>query len=190
METYAENEIQYLNHALDELESYLLSEELFWPVTGSDASGNAFLKLTIGNLLLSLKKLETLADGGYLTSGQQGELDRIEQEVEATRHKWQVAWEQKADREFKFRFRQWGDLLQDIRRDFGNQSAYYRHEVRVRVLLSLLSEFTADIEGSDLDKLDVPLQKVLKHGDFIWEDELAAGFPEDEFWFLRGELRQ
>ena len=56
METDPTPEFEYLNYALDELEDYLLSGELFWPVTIRPSSGGSFLKLTVGNLLSDIKK--------------------------------------------------------------------------------------------------------------------------------------
>lgn len=183
-------ELEYLHYALEELERYLLSEELFWPVLARPASGGSFLKLTIGNLLLSLKELETLRAGGKLSRQEEADLRRIQTRIETIQRQWRVAWEQKASREFRSRFRQWGHVLGDLKQDLEKQAPYYHTEVRLRVLLALLTEYAIDIEGYDLDPLDAILQKMLAPGRFIWEPELERGFPREEFWFLYGDIRE
>ncbi len=191
METDPTQEFEYLDYAMDELEDYLLSGELFWPVTIRPSGGGSFLKLTLGNLLLSQKKLQALSAGSSLTPAQETELRRVEQALEAVRSKWQVAWESKAGREFKSRFDQWGNLLSDIKKDVERQAPYYQHEVRLRVLLELLQPQAdpEDIDGYDLDAMDAFLSGVLKKGEFLWDPALKPGFPEDEYWFLYGSLR-
>lgn len=190
METDPTQEFEYLDYALDELEDYLLSDELFWPVTIRPSGGGSFLKLTLGNLLLSLKKLQALSAGRQLTPAQESELRRIEQAVEAVRRKWQVAWETRAGREFKSRFDQWGNLLTDIKKDYERQAPYYQHEVRLRVLLELLEPHAdpEDIDGYELDAMDAFLRGMLKQGEFLWDPALKPSFPQDEYWFLYGSL--
>jgi len=190
METDPTHEFEYLDYALDELENYLLSDELFWPVTVRPSGGGSFLKLTLGNLLLSLKKLEALSAVRQLTPAQESELRRIQTAFEAVQRKWQVAWEAKAGREFKSRFDQWGNLLSDIKKDFERQAAYYPHEVRLRVLLELLQPHTEtnDIDGYELAPMDAFLRGMLKRDAFLWDPALKPGFPEDVYWFLYGRL--
>ncbi len=190
MDTNVTYEFEYLNHSLEELKSYLLSDELFWPITERSSSGGEFLRLTIGNVLLSMKKLDALKKGGHLSPGQQVELGQIEQAVETTRQQWQVAWEKKAEREFKSRLAQWGNLLRDIKQDFEVQAAYYPHEVRLRVLMELLSEGEVEIEEYDLAPLDNYIKARLKGSEFIWAGELEPGFPKDVFWYLYGSLNK
>lgn len=190
MQTNLRFELEYLHHALEELERYLLSDELFWPVLARSSDGGSFLKLTIGNLLLSLKELETLKDGGQLSRNQEADLRQIEDEIEAIRRTWPVAWEKKASREFKSRFGQWAHVLNDLKQDFEAQSPYYHTEVRSRVLLSLLDEYAVDVEGFELTKLDAFLEPMLTPGRFIWPPNLERGFPREGYWFLYGELKE
>ena len=183
-------QLEYLHHGLEELESYLLSDELFWPVLARPTSGGSFLKLTIGNLLLSLKELETLHAGGKLSREEEASLRRIQLEIETMQSRWRVAWEQKSGREFKSRFRQWANVLNDLKKDSEKQAPYYHTEVRLRVLLALLADHAPEIEGIDLELLDAALRKLLASGRFIWEPELERGFPREEFWYLYGEIRE
>ena len=190
MQTDPTHELEYLHHALEELERYLLSDELFWPVLARPSDGGSFLKLTIGNLLLSFKELETLKEGHKLSHMEEADLHQIEDQIETIRRTWPVAWEKKSNREFKSRFGQWAHVLNDLKKDFETQSPYYHTEVRLRVLLALLDEFTTDTEGFDLAPLDAFLERMLAPGRFFWPPELERGFPQEEFWFLFGELKE
>jgi hypothetical protein len=182
-------ELEYLHHALEELERYLLSDELFWPVLARPSEGGSFLKLTVGNLLLSLKKLDTLQQSRKLSRPEEGDLRRIQAEIEATQRRWPVAWEEKAGREFRSRFGQWSHVLSDFKKDFEKQAPYYHSEVRIRVLLALLAKQAPEQAGYDLVPLDAFLQGLLTPARFIWPPELEGGFPRDDFWFLYGEMR-
>jgi hypothetical protein len=80
-------------------------------------------------------------------------------------------------------------VLQEIRRDPEEHLDYYRYEVRVRVLISLLHADIKEIEPAQqerIDGLDILLRAFFNPGDFIWEPELAIGFPPDPFWYLWG----
>lgn len=189
MQTNPTYELEYLHHALDELERYLLSDELFWPVLARPSGGGSFLKLTIGNLLFSLKKLETLSAGRKLSHAEEADLRAIQAELETIQRQWQVAWESKASREFKSRFGQWAHVLNDLKKDFEAQAPYFHTEVRLRVLLALLDEYAPDTEGYDLAPLDAFLERLLSTGRFAWAPELESGFPRDEFWYLYGEMK-
>lgn len=181
-------DLEYLAVGLEELERYLLSGELFWPLMERPSSGGSFLKLTVGNLLFSLKRLEALDAARNLSRSEIAEWEKSARALDAVRRKWQAAWQEKAAREYRSRFRQWANVLRDIKKDFEKQAAYYSHEVRLRVLLDLLQPEAGEIEGYELEALDAFLKGLLTRSGFIWEVELARGFPEEQYWYLYGEL--
>ncbi len=190
MQTDPTSELEYLHHALDELERYLLSDELFWPVLARPTSGGSFLKLTIGNLLLSLKELETLQAGGKLSREEEIELRRIQRVIETTQRRWRVAWEDKASREFKSRFRQWGHVLGDLKKDFEKQAPYYHTEVRLRVLLALLAEYAPATDGYDLAPLDAFLQNCWPPAGSFGSRSWSAASRGMNSGFCMGRLRE
>lgn len=184
-----QQDFEYLHHSLEELEKYLLSDELFWPLMARPTGGGSFLKLTLGNLLFSLHQLEALAEGDQLSPADKAALRRTQMALEGLQRRWQVAWENKAGREFRSRFNQYANLLRDIKNAPEKQAPYYSHEIRIRVLLALLFAQAGEQDGYDLEKLDAFLRGVLKRKTgFIWEPELQPGYPEDEYWYLYGEL--
>jgi len=176
----------YLQAGLREAERYLLSNRLFWPLNVEPALGEpAYANLTLGTLLLSSAFAHPLARN----ASQRTVLAEIEAEIDAVRIQWRVAWERKASWEYKSRLRQWGNVLKEIRIEPEDNIAYYRYEVRWRVLIHLLQAELTEINPAlqeHLDSLDLLLRALFAPGDFIWEPELAPGFPDDNFWYLWG----
>lgn len=180
----------YLQGGLKEVERYLLSDELFWPLNiAPEPWEPSYPNLTLGSLLLYQAFAHPLAQ----TGSQQTALQKIEAEIETVKTKWRVAWERKASWEFKSRLRQWENFLKEVRIDPEDNTGYYRYEVRFRVMLDLLKPAGNDVDPSyfeHLDSLDLLLRALFTPGDFIWEPELAVEFPADKFWYLWGVLSE
>jgi len=182
-------DLEYLRIGVEELERYLLADELFWPVSGRPSGGKPFfLKMTIGNLLLSEKRLAALLIEGQLSSAAQAEFLSMQRSLERIRMKWQVTWENKASQEYQTRFNQWMRVLDELKSDRYQNAPYFRNEVRLRVLLDLLADHIPDQARYDLLPFDTALRRMFKPGEFIWQAELTAGFPEDKYWYLYGEV--
>ena len=184
-------DLAFLRNGLDDLESYLLSDELFWPMSGHPpGQSTPFFKLTLGNLLLSMQRLYAYSLNGSLSASEDDEYTRLRTHVDAMQQKWQVAWEKKADQEYPSRFKQWVNVLNDLKSDRYANAPYYDNEVRTRVLLDLLTPYTTENQRYDLIPLDAALQNMLKPGPFLWGDALAPGFPEKTYWYLYGEIKK
>jgi len=176
--TSAEKDKAYLEAGLPELEDYLLSDELYWPIT---SRGYDLPRLTIGGLLLATARLEARGE----------RIESLVTQLDAVRSKWRVAWETKAGRGVQARMRLWGNYLSDYRQNPEGHADAYPHEVRYRVMLHLLlPELSAPTaEQKELSHLDSLLRVNLISNNFIWESELQAGFPREVYWYLYGELK-
>jgi hypothetical protein len=176
----------YLQAGNQEVETYLLSNELFWPLNASPAFGEpGYPKFTLGGFLY----YEACARAMAQSASQMAAMRKIEMDMNSSRTRWQVAWLRKASWELNSRLQQWGNVLQEIRLDPEEHRDYYRYEVRVRVLISLLLADIKEIEPAQqerIDGLDILLRAFFHPGDFVWEPELADGFPRDPFWYLWG----
>jgi hypothetical protein len=176
----------YLLAGLREVEAYLLSNQLFWTINASPAFGEpTYPKFTLGGFLFFNECARSLAKG----TTQVAALRSIEAEMNSYRSRWQVAWERKASWEIESRLRQWGNVLKEIRLDPEEHVDFYRYEVRWRVLLHLLLSAIRTVETAQqeqLDGLDLLLRALFEPGDFIWEPELAPGFPSNPYWYLWG----
>ena len=179
----------FLQAGADTLESYLLSKELFWPLGIPSPPGQTYPMLTLGELLLFSRCASALAR----VEGQETAYHKLQTQLDAQRTRWRVAWGQKASWEYKSRLRQWGESINEIRRDPAENAPYYRTEARLRTFLQVIEP---DVIGLDpahsehLHSLDLILQSLLEPGDFIWHPDVSSAFPRDEFWFLWGLPRQ
>lgn len=179
-----EYELGYLRSGVPQLEGYLLSKELYWPIGASPLPGmTPYPQLTLGGILLSLAKLSAQA----LTPEQNSVLSQLRTGLDATRSHWRVAWEQKAQREFQARLSLWRDYVEEYRQHPSEQADRYTYEVSRRVMLELLSHEARSLPDTELDLLaaldKVVLAKLLP-GKFLWEEGLAGAFPPETYWYL------
>lgn len=181
-------EIGYLQAGLANLEPYLLSNVLYWPMDASPPEGQQpYPLLTLDGLLLARARLKAMP----LTLTQQAELGRLLPELDLVRSRWRVAWENKAAQAFGARLNLWRNFIEDYRQDPAAHRDRYAYEVRQRVMLHLLVPEAASLPPAQLDllaALDLVLKNILEPADFIWDADLQPGFPEADFWYLYGRL--
>jgi hypothetical protein len=174
MPTLAQD-LSYFQAGMESLEAYLLSEELFWPLSGNLA------RLTLGGMLLAGKRLEARAEAG--------EWLPLAARLDAVRSKWRSAWERKATREVHARLDLWNNTLEEFRQN--SDPGVYSQQVQWRVMLQLLGGGFLipphDLEA--LSGLDAILKSLWLPGAFVWEADLSAAFPEPDYWFLYGKLK-
>lgn len=186
-------DLRYLDAAAAELKPYLLSNELYWPLRLQPPSGNPdYPPMTPGNVLLFRTKLQGRRDSRSLKSADKTTFLALEEQLHDLIQAWRTAWDRKVAREFKSRFDQWKIVLDEMSDDPGNQTGYYKSDVRMRVLLELLA---GDFRGRTpaelglLSALDRKLQVMTKDAQFIWEDELKGVFGREKYWFLYSMIR-
>jgi hypothetical protein len=186
----AEHDLRYLEAGVDVLEDYLMSSDIFWPIGISAPSGERpYPQLTLGNLILSSARVHSRE----LNGTQRAKLAELDEQMGTIRTRWRVAWGRKAANEFRSRLNMWRNYLEEYRENPGGNYDRYAYEVRLRVVLHLLGVEAEDIpeaEISLLGGLDNLLQAVFVPGGFVWEPELASGFPPDPYWYLYGSLRK
>lgn len=180
-------DLRYVQACLEEMEHYLLSDEIFWPLNARPQKGEPeFPQLTLGTLLLAKHRLEA-----YSVSPHE-EVDgwKALNELERLSTKWRVAWEKKAGHGFSMRLRMWSDFIHDYQTSPQENADRYHYEVRLRAMLGLLlpEGKKPQAEVDLLWTMDNYLRAVLVPGDFIWEVELQNGFPRETYWYLYGSL--
>ncbi len=153
----------YLSTGIPQLENYLLSKELYYPLSLE------LPQLTLGGVLLSLARMGTQAA-------------KFAAEVDLIHSKWRSAWDAKSSRECRARSDLWINYLAEYRSDPKSGARLYSQNVRYRAMLSLL--------GKTEDGSDAFLKSVFKEGRFVWEDECAPNFPRETFWYLYGTLKE
>ncbi len=156
-------DIDYLSAGVPDLQNYLLSKELYYPI------GTRLPQLTLGGILLSAARL-----------GLRAELFRAR--IESTRAQWRSAWDAKSAREVKARGALWANYLAEIPDDSKSSANLYSQNARYRAMLTLLGQ--AEHETDSL------LKGIFNAGKFVWEEECAQNFPRETFWYLFGTLKE
>lgn len=184
-----EYDLRYLQAGLDGIEDYLLSDEVFWPMSAHPPEGAPdYPRLTLDGLLLSEARLLAYP----VTHPQEVQRQQINTDLDQVRSKWRVAWEKKAGRCFSARLRMWGDYLEEYRSNVQENADRYAYEVRLRVMLQLLLAEVGEegqTEAALLSGLDRYLHSLLERDGFIWEPEVQQGFPEATYWYLYGDIQ-
>jgi len=173
---------------VEELENYLLSKDIFWPVDIRPPAGEpGYPQLTLGGLLLARKRLIA-----FNKSPKQAEdVEKVITSMDKIRSNWRVAWEKKAERSFGVRLKMWRDYIEEYRQGPLDNADRYAYEVRLRTMLTLLKTEGGGQVSAEVDLLailDKFLDTVLINDDFVWEPELQMGFPENIYWYLYGRL--
>jgi len=180
-----EQDRDFLQAGIDELEEYLKSSVLFWKL--SPAHG-LLPQLTIGGLLLAAARVR----GSSSSPAEVRSVEEALQQMDIVRCRWQSAWERKVGQEVHARHGLWMNYLQDYQQAPGNFAGMYTQEVRWRVMLQLLSgeNFQPGYRGVDLTSLDDILRRYFLPGPFTWEPHLQKTFSSQLYWYLYGRLKK
>jgi len=173
----------YFCRGVGELEEYLLSNELFWPLSARPS----LPRLTVGGLLLSQLRLQARTSSVKAT----GAVTQAEEDLIKLRGIWRAAWEHKATQEVHARLARWQDFLMEGQRSPDQRAKDYPHEVQGRVILQILKREAPGLARAwtRLEALDQVVKAAWLPGPLIWEMDLSVSFPGDEYWFLYGKLK-
>ena len=182
--TDPEFQLRVLESAVGELESYLLSPEVFWRVSGAADLPN----LTLGGLELSRRALA--AASAELDPAARRRAHKVIEQIDEFRRQSRLAWERTAASELRVRLNQWQAYLQDLA-ELPGESDRYSQEVRARAMATYLLEEAARQPGAaalgeTLEALDARLRASFEIGHFIWDPSLESAYPAGEYWFLYG----
>jgi hypothetical protein len=178
--------LSLLERMIEELEPFLLSKQVFWPLNHSGTLKTSLPRLTLGGLLLTLSELAAL--NPQMDSKQVMRYDRLLQKFEGIRQKWRTAIENKAIQELKMRLNLWRGYLNDVEEQ-PNWIENYPTEVRNRVMIDHLTTLIGpnpelENEFQAIGNLDHRIQDFLIPGEFIWEDSLRPSYPQEKFPYL------
>jgi len=185
----AEFDLGYLETAVELLQKYLLSDEIYWKMNAISPPGEpVYPSLTLGALLLSQKRIEFWP----LSSNQEARKLRIQSAIGGIQIKWRTAWAKKSRTEFRSRLDLWRNYLEELRKEPELNIDRYPYEVTRRVMLNLLlaeADAIPPAQTQMLGGLDLVLDGLMVPGDFIWDLSLAAGFTRSEYPYLYYHLK-
>lgn len=180
--TPSKESFEAINNMLAELEEYLLSPELFWPLSQPGGIPGRD-RLTLGNLMLSIDTLQADRQNWDLTS--ETAFRKIEMQWDQSHEKWKSAIQRKAEAEMGSRINLWQAYLDDL--DDGQAAGFdYAHEVRNRVIIERLFDLGLSQEGwgKALQNLDRLCRRLIVPVKFIWPSNLQEVYPQERYWFL------
>ncbi len=177
----AASSLKFLEDTVDDIESYLLSNDVIWARSGRPS-------LSLGLVSLDLRWLSPSPKADH-----RARLNAVEARLTAVRDKWRVAWERKATAELRSRLNLWRGYLGDLQQRSGLASSYSQ-EVRNRAMAVDLVEAAGnqpELEAlsASLDAIDLQFKDEFAPGTFIWERVPESAFPAEPFWFLYGRPR-
>ena len=187
-----DSDLATLRAFLAEIELYLKSDVIYWPM-GGQVFGQQMPALTLGGLLFVRRTLS--ARRNQLVPTQTIEFDQLDQQAEAFFGRWPANIEKKALKEISSRLNVWAAALDECNESPAACIENYHTTVNSRVYLALLMPLVARLGEADkfrarLAVLDSQLRNMLIPGNFIWDAALAPAFSREEFWFLYGQPRR
>jgi len=181
-----EQNLSLLERMLEELESYILSDEVFWPLSQKEIQGLSLPRLTFGGLMLILDELAAL--NSQMSTKQVLRYERLLRKYEGIFGKWRSSIEKKVIQELHARLNLWRAYLLDLEEQPERIEGYPR-EVRTRVMIHRLIDLIGnlddlDVELQSLKIIDDRIHDFLSPGEFIWETSLQQIYPREQFPFL------
>jgi hypothetical protein len=173
---------------LEEIEDYILSSEVFWPLSKRSPAGSVLPRLTLGGLMLTLNELK--AQEKDMSPSQRTDHDKFLLQMERVRVKWAVGLERKAAQELRSRLNLWRAYLFDIE-ERVDTAENYPYEVRHRVMFEYLADLSirqpeTKPHVDEMRSLDLRLRSKFLPGTFVWDARLEDVYPRSTFWYLYG----
>ncbi len=181
--------LSLLELQLEEFEAYLLSNQLYWPLSMHKSAGSESLRLTTGNLLLNINDISAHLE--QLSEVQKQDFYNQMNVWNRMHQAWLSTMQKKALLELSSRINLWSAYLTELK-DNKDLAEHYKVEIRNRVICSLLADHTRETSEyfsihRKITLLDQQLNQMFQKGEFIWPENLKDIYPEDEFWFLYGQ---
>jgi hypothetical protein len=179
-------DIDVLEAMAAEMATYLDSDVLFWPLTGS------LPRLTLGGYLMREHRL--LALRHLLSPEEQARLDAAVRQFNEALDERIVRFETKGNRELESRIRQWNEYLKDVVNEgaAGGYMSAVEARLMAESLLNRLSMPPYQLDGrlrQQVASLDSKLHGRWLPGDFIFPDEWQSAYPQSSYWYLYGTIR-
>lgn len=172
---WQEEDKRFLDSVAVELDEYLQSSVYDWPLP------NFRLRMTPGRILFSLKRSTVLLD-------QDGSFSDTKQKIEKIIQSHHFYWNQKLELEFPRRLRVWENIINDYLEEGLDKSILV--QIINRVILKLIeieSPIIAARYTNRINIIDEKYRRMVRAGNFIWDEKLTLAFPEIDFWFLYQE---
>lgn len=153
----------------------------------------ALPRLTLGGLLMRLKRLAALPD--LLSAADQAALASATQRYHDVRGEWRVAFENKVAQELKARLNALEVYVAECGPNMRACADNYPSTMEKRVMVvHLQAEAEAtntwtDAYNGRLLSLDNSLRRICEAGGFCWAPKVQPAYPQEQFWFLYARVK-
>lgn len=175
---------------VQELEPYLLQDQLYRTITVPTGSGHRKQQMTLTDLFSRINRLQKVAD--ELNPDEKDTLNVVHQQIAQIRAQYQAAFEARLLRELKAHLNglRWflDDCMaakpQEMRRYHIDFPFEMRNRQRIEEALHLFScELSAELLHT-LHDTDRKIREVSVSAPFIWDKKLQAIYPNEPYWYL------
>jgi len=172
----------------DGLIPYLYESALYGSVRTGLFGGGNMPALTIGAVLLRLRRLRALAD--RLSAPQREQLSAIERTHDNARAEWRQHYGDKLNQEALSRLKAMATFFDECEETPRQCAGIYPPEVLRR---TIVQEIKRALEESgtvseeltkELRRVDGKLRRFAQPAPFLWHPNLEAVYPPTEFWWL------
>jgi len=170
------------------LPDYLIGDQLYGSLGGGMFGSGAKPALTIGALLLRLRRLRQLES--YLSEAQQQILTKAEQDHERAQQEWHVHYEEKALHEANSRLDAMRTFFDECAQNPRQCASLYlpealRRTIVQEIVLALDSAgITSAALTAKLREIDSLLRRTVRPAEFVWANELIPAYSPETFWWL------
>lgn len=188
--TYSlERDLREAEAMADGLIPYLHQDRLYGNVgSGGLFGGGNMPSLTIGALLMRLRRLQALTD--KLTDAQRAQLERIAAKHDEARREWTLHYTNRLTQEALSRLKAMDTFFEECTDNPRNCARNYLPETLRRTIvheinaaLSALNAESAEVDRA-IRNADSKLRRFVAPSEFVWAKTLQAAYPPDDYWWL------
>lgn len=170
---------------VEELEQYIIKEDLYRTVIARTPQGEVRLQMTGGDLLTRLHRLN--AQRPQMSPALQQRVDAVTQEAERTIYSLKTRFNARLVRELRSRLDglRWAmDEWAESPASRDNYPYEIRNRQRVEEILKRLGAEVPSEEQALLQMVDRRLRTLAPGGEFVWDAALQSAFPQEPYWYL------
>lgn len=169
------------------LEDYVRGSDLYGKTGGGFFS--RMPSLTIGALLMRLRRLDALRDG--MTDSQRQQLEQVKAQHEKIRKEWAIHYHEKLVREAHSRLDSMSHFFEECRDNPRLCASAYPPEALKRTIVQEIADTLENTYGVDSKELpaklratDSKLRRYAQAADFQWDAALREVYPQERYWWL------
>jgi hypothetical protein len=180
-----EQDLKEADAMADALVPYLQQDQLYGTLRQGWLAMNQMPSLTVGALLMRLRRLRALAD--RLTPEQVAQLTAAETATETARREWKLHFERKMTYEAQSRLKAMSTFFEEMRDEPRTAVNSYLPEALRRTIVQeiVLALPAADAAlSAEMQRVDGLLRRWTQADTFLWDPILQPVYPQGEFWWL------